>query len=53
MGWFVVFQIFSVLLELIIHSSNQSEKSWDLKILLLRRQLALVERKQDKPVRVS
>jgi putative transposase len=52
MGWFVISQIFSVLLELIILSS-QSEKNKDLEILLLRRQLALVERKQGKPVRVS
>ena len=48
MGWFIISQIFSVLLEVIILSS-QSEKNKDLEILLLRRQLAMVERKQDKP----
>jgi hypothetical protein len=52
MGWFVVSQVFSVLIELIILSS-QSDANKDLEILLLRRQLALVARKQDKPVRVS
>ena len=51
MGWFIVSQIFSVLLEMIILSS-QSEKNKDLEILLLRRQLAM-ERKLDKPLRVS
>ena len=52
MGWFIVSQIFSVLLELIILNS-QSDKDKDLEILLLRRQLAMVERKLDKPLRVS
>ena len=41
-----------MLLELII-LSGQSEKNKDLEILLLRRQLAMVERKLDKPLRVS
>ena len=49
MGWFVISQVLSVLLELII-LSGQSGKNKDLEILLLRRQLALVERKLDKPV---
>ena len=52
MGWFVVSQIFSVLLELIMLSS-QSQKNKDLEILLLRRQLAMMERKLDKSLRVS
>ena len=52
MGWFVISQVLSVLLELII-LSGQSGKNNDLEILLLRRQLALVERKLDKPLRVS
>ena len=52
MGWFVVSQMFSIILELIILSS-QSEKNKDLEILLLRRQLAMVERKLDRPLRVS
>ena len=52
MGWFVVSQILSVLLELII-LSGQSAKNKDLEILLLRRQLAMVERRLDKPLRVS
>lgn len=52
MGWFVVSEIFSVLLEVIILSS-QSEQNKDLEILLLRRQLAMVERKLDEPLRIS
>ena len=52
MGWFVVSQIFSTILELIILSS-QSEKNKDLENLWLRRQLAMVERKLDRPLRVS
>ena len=52
MGWFVISQVLSVLLELII-LSGQSEKNKDLEILLLRRQLAMVERKLDKLLRVS
>lgn len=49
MGWFVVSQVFSALLELII-LRGQSETSKDLEILLLRRQLAVVAQKRDKPV---
>ena len=49
MGWFVVSQVFSALLELII-LRGQSETSKDLEILLLRRQLAVVAQQRDKPV---
>ena len=52
MGWFVVVQVFSALLELFI-LSRQTEQKKDLEILLLRRQLAIVGRKLDKPLRVS
>jgi hypothetical protein len=51
-GWFIVTQILSVVLELIMLCSR-SDANKDLEILLLRRQLALVERKLDKPLRVS
>jgi putative transposase len=52
MGWFVIRQILSVLLELIV-LRGQSDTNKDLEILLLRRQLALAERKLDKPLWVS
>ncbi len=52
MGWFVVAQVFSALLELFI-LSRQTEQKKDLEILLLRRQLAIVGRKLDKQLRVS
>ena len=52
MIWFVVMQVFSILLEgLSLGKKTEQEK--DLEILLLRRQLAILERKQDKPLRVS
>ena len=52
MGWFVIRQILSVLLELIV-LRGQSDTNKGPEILLLRRQLAMVERKLDKPLRVS
>jgi putative transposase len=52
MGWFVISQAFALLLEVVI-LSRQTEQKKDLEILLLRRQLAIVGRKLDKPLRVS
>lgn len=52
MGWFVVTQIFSVLVELII-LRTPSDADKELEILLLWRQLALVERKLAKLLQVS
>jgi transposase InsO family protein len=50
MGWFVLAYLFSTLISLAsIGRLSQQEK--DLEILLLRRQLAILERKQDKPVK--
>ena len=52
MVWSVVMQVFSTLLELIrIGRLSNSEK--DLEILVLRKQLAIVEQQLDKPVRLS
>jgi len=52
MGWFVLSYLFSTLISLVsIGRLSQQEK--DLEILLLRRQLAILERKQDKPVKPS
>jgi hypothetical protein len=52
MIWFVVMQVFSTLLEWLI-LGKKIDREKDLEILLLRRQLASLERKQDKPLRVS
>ena len=50
MGWFVLFYLFSTLISLVsICRLSQQEK--DLEILLLRHQLAILERKFDKPVK--
>jgi len=52
MIWFVVMQIFSTLLEWVM-LGRRSESEKDLEILLLRRQLAILERKLNKPRRPS
>ena len=50
--WSVVMQVFSTLLEL-IRIGRLSDQEMDLEILVLRRQLVMVERQLDKPVRLS
>jgi endonuclease YncB( thermonuclease family) len=52
MAWFVVLQVFSTLVEF-VRLRQQSDSQKDLEILLLRRQLAILERKQTKVVRLS
>ena len=52
MIWFMVFQVVSTLVEL-VRLGRQSASEKDLEILLLRRQLAIYERKQDRPMRLS
>jgi putative transposase len=52
MSWFVVMQIFSMLLEW-VKLGRRSDQEKDLEILLLRHQLAILERKQTKVVRAS
>jgi hypothetical protein len=52
MIWFMVLQIVSTLVEL-IRLGRKSESEKDLEILLLRRQLAIFERKQSQPTRLS
>lgn len=52
MIWFMVLQVVATLVELVqLGRSSESEK--DLEILLLRRQLAIYERKQSQPMRLS
>ncbi|NDJ75916.1 MAG: hypothetical protein GYB65_06630 [Chloroflexi bacterium] len=52
MIWFMVFQVVSTLVEL-VRLGRQSASEKDLEILLLRRQLAIYERKQAQPMRLS
>jgi putative transposase len=52
MVWFVVMEIFSTLLEW-VKLGRRSESEKTLEILLLRRQLAIVERTLDKPIQPS
>ena len=52
MRWFILAHCFSLLLELVL-LRRQSDQSKDLQILLLRRQLEILQRKLDKPLRVS
>jgi putative transposase len=52
MIWFMVMQVVSMLVEL-VRLGRQSESEKDLEILLLRRQLAIYERKQDRAPRLS
>ena len=49
MIWFMVFRVVSMLVEL-VYLGRQSERAKDLEILLLRWQLAIYERKQDRPM---
>jgi hypothetical protein len=52
MMWFVLMQILSTLLEC-LWLGRKSDREKDLEILLLRRQLDIVDRARDKPLRVS
>ena len=52
MIWFMVLQVVSTLVEL-VRLGRQSESEKDLEILLLRRQLAIYERRQQRSPRLS
>ena len=52
MVWFTLMQGFMTLLEW-LQLERKSERAKDLEILLLRRQLAILERQQDKPRRIT
>jgi len=49
MGWFILSQIFSLLVT-IVSIGRLSEQDRDLEIIILRQQLAILQRKQDKPI---
>jgi putative transposase len=50
MGWFILAQLFSTLVQL-IHLSRMSDQEKDLELMILRYQLDMAERKLHKPVR--
>jgi putative transposase len=50
MGWFILAQLFSILIT-IVRIGRLSEQEKDLEILVLRQQLAIMQRKQEKPVK--
>ena len=50
MGWFILMNIFSVLLSL-VRTRNLSDQEKDLEILILRKQLTILQRQLDKPIR--
>jgi putative transposase len=52
MGWFILVQIFSVLIA-IVSLGRLSEREKDLEILVLRQQLAILKRKQSQPIRAN
>jgi putative transposase len=52
MGWWVVMQVLSTLIEW-MRIGRLSDQEKDLEILVLRKQLAIVEQQLDKPVRLS
>jgi putative transposase len=52
MIWFMVLQVVATLVEL-VRLGRRSESEKDLEILLLRRQLAIYERKQNQPMRLT
>jgi hypothetical protein len=52
MGWFILAQIFSVLIA-IVSLGRLSEREKDLEILVLRQQLAIMKRKQSQPIRAN
>lgn len=52
MIWFMVLQVVATLVEL-VQLGRQTESEKDLEILLLQRQVAIYERKQDQPMRLS
>jgi putative transposase len=50
MGWFILAQVFSILVT-IVRIGRLSKQEKDLEILTLRQQLAILQRKQDKPIK--
>ena len=52
MGWFMLAQVLTLLLS-IVRIGRMEEQEKDLEILILRQQLAILQRKQEKPVKTN
>jgi len=53
MGWFILAQVFTILIST-VRIGRMSEQEKDLEILILRQQLAILQRKQEKkPVKTN
>lgn len=52
MGWFILMNIFSALLSL-FRARTLSEQEKNLEILILRKQLTILQRKIDKPIKLN
>ena len=50
MGWYILAQVLSILVS-IVSIGRMSEQEKDLEILILRQQLAILQRKQEKPLK--
>jgi hypothetical protein len=50
MGWFILAQVLTILIS-IVRIGRLSEQEKDLEILILRQQLAILQRKQEQPVK--
>src|SRR4030042_518113 len=52
MGWYILAQALTILIS-IVRIGRMSEQEKDLEILILRQQLAILQRKQEKPVKTN
>jgi hypothetical protein len=52
MGWYIPSQVLTILIS-IVRIGRMSEQEKDLEILILRQQLAILQRKQEKPVKTN
>jgi hypothetical protein len=52
MGWYIFTQVITILIS-IVRIGKTSEQEKDLEILILRQQLAILQRKQEKPVKTN
>jgi hypothetical protein len=52
MGWYILSQVIKILIS-IVRIGQKSEQEKDLEILILRQQLAILQRKQEKPVKAN
>ncbi len=48
MGWFILSQVLTILIS-IVRTGRMEEQEKDMEILILRQQLAIIQRKQEQP----